>query len=92
MAVVAVSSWGRLVSWPHEVKTLQRHEPHLPLSENKSGLAYGMGRSYGDVCLNPEGVLWRTTSLDRFIHFDPQTGQLRSASPAFAQGTGPVTR
>ena len=77
MAVVAVSSWGRLGSWPHEVKTLQRHEPHLPLSENKSGLAYGMGRSYGDVCLNPEGVLWRTTSLDRFIHFDPQTGQLR---------------
>jgi FAD/FMN-containing dehydrogenase len=76
MAVVAVTSWGRLGPWPHEVETLQRDASHLPLHENKSGLAYGMGRSYGDVCLNPEGVLWRTTSLDRFIHFNAQTGEL----------------
>jgi FAD/FMN-containing dehydrogenase len=76
MAVVAVSSWGRLGAWPHEVETLQRHVHNLPLQKNKSGLAYGMGRSYGDVCLNPEGVLWRTISLDRFIHFDAQTGEL----------------
>jgi FAD/FMN-containing dehydrogenase len=76
MAVVAVSSWGRLGTWPHEVETLQRHALNLSLQKNKSGLAYGMGRSYGDVCLNPEGVLWRTTSLDRFIHFDAQTGEL----------------
>jgi FAD/FMN-containing dehydrogenase len=41
------------------------------------GLAYGMGRSYGDVCLNPGGVLWNTTALDRFIRFDETTGQLR---------------
>jgi FAD/FMN-containing dehydrogenase len=40
------------------------------------GLPYGMGRSYGDVCLNPEGVLWMTAGLNRFIHFDPQTGRL----------------
>jgi len=40
------------------------------------GLAYGLGRSYGDVCLNPGGVLWQTTALDRFIDFDPATGRL----------------
>jgi FAD/FMN-containing dehydrogenase len=40
------------------------------------GLAYGMGRSYGDVCLNPEGTLWRTTGLDHFIAFDDSTGRL----------------
>jgi FAD/FMN-containing dehydrogenase len=41
------------------------------------GLAYGMGRSYGDVCLNPGGVLWNTTSLDRFIRFDETAGHLQ---------------
>jgi FAD/FMN-containing dehydrogenase len=35
-----------------------------------------MGRSYGDVGLNPEGVLWRTLGLDRFMAFDAQTGRL----------------
>jgi len=35
-----------------------------------------MGRSYGDACLNPGGVLWRTTGLDRFISFDPATGRV----------------
>jgi FAD/FMN-containing dehydrogenase len=35
-----------------------------------------MGRSYGDVCLNPDGVLWKTTGLDHFISFDENTGRL----------------
>jgi FAD/FMN-containing dehydrogenase len=39
-----------------------------------------MGRSYGDVCLNPGGTLWDLRSLDRFIAFDEQTGRLRCES------------
>ena len=35
-----------------------------------------MGRSYGDACLNPEGQLWVTRGLDRFIAFDDKTGRL----------------
>jgi FAD/FMN-containing dehydrogenase len=35
-----------------------------------------MGRSYGDVCLNPEGTLWVTTGLDHFIAFDQSAGRL----------------
>jgi FAD/FMN-containing dehydrogenase len=35
-----------------------------------------MGRSYGDACLNPGGVLWNTTGLDRFIGFNENTGRL----------------
>jgi hypothetical protein len=42
----------------------------------KRGIAYGNGRSYGDVCLNPGGVLWDTTGLDRFVSFDETTGNL----------------
>jgi FAD/FMN-containing dehydrogenase len=40
------------------------------------GIAHGMGRSYGDVCLNPNGVLWDATGLDHFIHFDDVIGRL----------------
>lgn len=40
-------------------------------------LAYGQGRSYGDVCLNEDGVLLDTRALDRFIAFDPGAGVIR---------------
>lgn len=39
-------------------------------------LAYGNGRSYGDVCLNQGGMLLHTLQLDRFIRFDTDTGIL----------------
>lgn len=35
-----------------------------------------MGRSYGDVCLNPGGILWNTTGLDHFVKFDDRAGRL----------------
>jgi FAD/FMN-containing dehydrogenase len=46
------------------------------LKNSALGIAYGMGRSYGDVCLNPNGVLWNTTGLDRFISFNEDSGRL----------------
>lgn len=73
-----VTSWGRLRADPHHVVSLYdasevirvvRQAPH-------PGLAHGMGRSYGDVCLNPQGTLWMTTGLDHFIAFDDSTGRL----------------
>lgn len=75
--MVAVSSWGRLGSWEHEVRMLSdRQQVARQLISSRSGIPYGMGRSYGDVCLNPDGVLWNTTGLDRFISFDENTGWL----------------
>jgi FAD/FMN-containing dehydrogenase len=47
------------------------------LAEAAGGIAYGMGRSYGDVCVSPGGPLWMTAGLDRFIGFDAETGRLR---------------
>jgi len=40
-------------------------------------LPYGMGRSYGDVCLNPDGPVLLTRGLRRFLSFDTQSGVLR---------------
>jgi FAD/FMN-containing dehydrogenase len=36
-----------------------------------------MGRSYGDVCLNPDGPVLLTRGLRRFLSFDAETGVLR---------------
>ncbi|MDT0136563.1 FAD-binding oxidoreductase [Acidovorax sp. PRC11] len=75
--MVAVHSWGRLQAAEHTLHALADHPPtRLPLAEGQHGLAHGMGRSYGDVCLNPGGALWATRGLDRFIAWNESTGEL----------------
>jgi len=73
-----MSSWGRLNAHEHVVIDIN-DRCHIPalLQSHKPALTYGMGRSYGDVCLNPGGTLWKTTKLDRFISFNNKTGILR---------------
>ncbi len=73
-----VHSWGRLGDFDHQLIPLSdRHRIAPQLRSEAVGLAFGMGRSYGDVCLNPGGVLWNTTTLDRFIRFDETSGRLQ---------------
>ncbi|CAG1020749.1 L-gulonolactone oxidase [Patescibacteria group bacterium] len=75
--MVNVSSWGRLGQWEHDVQFLtDRNQIATQIKNTSSGVAYGMGRSYGDVCLNPNGILWKTSNLNRFIAFDETTGRL----------------
>ncbi|VEB38823.1 oxidoreductase [Legionella sainthelensi] len=79
--MVAVTSWGRLGCWEHNVHVLNdKHQVLAQLKSDSKGIAYGMGRSYGDVCLNPRGLLWKTAGIDRFISFDEVTGLLRCES------------
>ena len=74
----AVSAWGRLSAEPH--RTVALSDPAAIAAALRRGplpgLAHGMGRSYGDVALNPCGTLWMAEGLDRFIAFDPETGLL----------------
>lgn len=71
----ATESWGRYPrTTADSVALIDRHQP-LP-SGDASCLPYGNGRSYGDSCLNDGGVLLKTRGLDRFIAFDPATGEL----------------
>lgn len=73
-----VSSWGRLDAPAHRVIRLTDPEklPEQLRSGPFPGLAYGMGRSYGDVCLNPDNSLWETAGLDHFVAFDDHSGLL----------------
>ncbi len=73
-----ISSWGRLSQDKHHVISLSDHHQAAGLiQQSNPGICFGNGRSYGDVCLNPGGTLWQTSTLNRFIHFDEQTGRLR---------------
>lgn len=69
-------SWNRYPSVTHAcvLDVAHRHEP-LPITDG-SLLAFGNGRSYGDVCLNEGGTLLHTRRMDRFIAFDRTTGRL----------------
>ncbi|NYT24354.1 FAD-binding oxidoreductase [Alcaligenaceae bacterium] len=73
-------SWGRLSACEHTPVLLSgcqqaASEIARGVPAGK-GLPYGMGRSYGDVCLNPGGVLWHTRGMDRYLAFDEDTGLL----------------
>jgi FAD/FMN-containing dehydrogenase len=73
------SSWGRLSLQPHRFELLRdRDALHLTGAPSDPAIAYGNGRSYGDACLNAGGRLWATRGLDRFMHFDVETGLLEA--------------
>ncbi|MGH7491784.1 MAG: FAD-binding protein [bacterium] len=73
-------SWGRFPKVAHagvltpggfgEVESAMR-------SITSTLLPRGLGRSYGDSCLNEEGYLLWTKWLNKLHAFDPQTGVLR---------------
>jgi FAD/FMN-containing dehydrogenase len=78
-----ISSWGRLSYEDHHVIPLnERHKVAniIKTQEGTVGIAHGMGRSYGDVALNPKGLLWLTTGLNHLIRFDSKTGRLHCES------------
>ena len=77
MASRLISSWGNVIRAPHLLYGLHsRHDAFPTAPTNTTILPFGNGRSYGDSCLNVGGALLQTRSLDRFIHFDRETGVL----------------
>jgi FAD/FMN-containing dehydrogenase len=76
-SMAAVGSWGRLAPARHRLVLLaDRGRVAAQVGATARGIAHGMGRSYGDACLNPGGTLWMTRGLDRFIAFDADRGRL----------------
>lgn len=78
--VPVFKSWGRVVeSLPSFVRPLKSSldSPFVKGTDTASAqswLAYGSGRSYGDVCLNSSGGLILTQSANRILAFDEDTG------------------
>ncbi len=73
---IAFGSWGRVFAPRQQVREMRDRTARLPAADDLV-LPYGMGRSYGDSCLNDGHTLIRTRGLDRLIAFDASTGVLR---------------
>jgi FAD/FMN-containing dehydrogenase len=73
-------SWGRLpTATPSAIHRLYWRSELAELDLGSSpALPYGLGRSYGDSCLNDGGILIDTSQLSRLIHFDSESGILRA--------------
>ena len=70
-----MESWGRYFHYRHQIQTpFWRDNPGRI---SAGSLPYGLGRSYGDSCLNDGGTLITSNALDRFIDFDRARGLLR---------------
>ncbi len=77
-------SWGRYpASRPAAAIALRwRSDSPFEPPPERLVLPYGQGRSYGDACLNNDGVLLDTAGLSRLIHFDRTAGILRCEAGA----------
>jgi FAD/FMN-containing dehydrogenase len=73
------TSWGRHFCYQHTVHRLHHRSDDLSFMTTAQTplLPFGMGRSYGDSCLNGGGILIDTSSMDHFISFDAGSGRLR---------------
>src|SRR5438067_1794914 len=73
-------SWGRYPKAAHRsvTKIYWRDElvDALRRAEPASLLPYGMGRSYGDCCLNSGRDLLDCTALNRILDYDWETGRI----------------
>lgn len=76
---MSFESWGRYPQVVQDARELHWLDGKVvPADEERTMLPYGQGRSYGDGCLNDQGLLLTTGGLDRFISFDTDTGVLRA--------------
>src|SRR6266852_4631336 len=87
---VALPPTEPVLSWGHYPKTAH-HRVHKPAWNDQvpeilkaaapgSLLPYGLGRSYGDSCLNDGRELIDCRRLNRILGFDESTGMLRCES------------
>lgn len=76
-----LSSWGRLNQSSHTAVLADNQNDLIDWMNSQNSrdqllLTYGLGRSYGDSCLNTNQTLIYTSCLDKLVHFEAKTGQL----------------
>jgi FAD/FMN-containing dehydrogenase len=70
-----IESFGRYPKVNHEKIEYMNWRSEIPaFDEGISLLPYGLGKSYGDSCLNTGGGLILTRGMNKLISFNPETG------------------
>ena len=65
----------------HNSNTIEyNHTESIKFNKNTTYLPRGLGRSYGDVCLNNDGSLILTDNLNSIINFDYKNGTIECES------------
>ncbi len=79
MNITAYESWGRYPKlYPSEVERIFWRDELPDLSKyNKPVLPYAYGKSYGDSCLNENGILLDVKGLNKLISFDQKNGIIK---------------
>jgi FAD/FMN-containing dehydrogenase len=78
-----VESWGRYPKTSQTVSPVLWSTDLLPAPvPGKSFLPFGLGRTYGDGCLNDGGILLATRTMNRLLGFDSATGVIRCEAGA----------
>jgi decaprenylphospho-beta-D-ribofuranose 2-oxidase len=75
-----LSGWGRypcLAAQSARPETTKAMQNALADRGDSPALAFGLGRSYGDVGLLENGKILHTRRLNRFLAFDPHTAWLK---------------
>ena len=70
-------------------RTRNKNELKNAIKNTKNFLAYGNGRSYGDVCLNKQNLI-STRKLNQIIMFDKKTGVIEVESGLLASDLLPI--
>ncbi len=71
------------LSWGNYPKYAPKDVIHYPWSyssihfDDSPYLAYGVGRSYGDSCLNKNGIIINSSQLNHILVFDKDNGTVR---------------
>ena len=73
---MSLRSWGQLPAQPAKHESWWADRTAALPGVDGTLLAYGNGRSYGDVGLNSGGTLLHMRGMDRFIDFDEVSGVL----------------
>jgi FAD/FMN-containing dehydrogenase len=62
---------------PYAISPIYSRHDRIDFSGARPFLAYAHGRSYGDSCLNADGILLHTKRLNHWLAFDPLQGIIR---------------
>ena len=71
-----IKSWNNYPKVKHESIQFLKKDAEINFNLGNY-LVHGLGRSYGDVCLNKNGNLILTSELNQIIEFDRENGILR---------------